>query len=168
MCAVMKKILSFLIIVFLMSSCRIEYTPLKGNYPSDYTVVFNKPADDVMTDVIEYCLKNNISIKAIDRKSGLIMSEPYRIDAFTFENPNGMPEDSSARVIIGREKLKDYTFEPEVVYTDIIFRVKEEDNKTSMTIMLANTSAFLVAGGSCLKEVKSTGYLEKRIIEGMK
>ncbi|HEY1055417.1 MAG TPA: hypothetical protein VGE24_09785 [Emticicia sp.] len=164
----MKKTFNFLILVFLMSACRIVYTPLKGNYPSDYTVVIDEPADQVMTNIIEYCLKNNISLKAIDRKSGLIMSEPYRIDSFTFESQNGMPEDSSARVIIGREKLKDYSYEPEVVYTDIIFRVKEEDSKTSMTIMLANTAAYLSAGGSCLREVKSTGYLEKKIIEGMK
>ena len=138
-------------ILFLISACRTEYTPLKGHYPSDYAVVFDKPTDKVMTNIIEYCLKNNISLKAIDRKSGLIMSEPYRIDAFTFESQNGMPEDSSARVIIGREAMKasknDY-FEPEVVNTEIIFRVKEVDNKTSMTITLANTSAYLFEGRS--------------------
>lgn len=153
-----------------MSSCRIEYTPLKGKYPSDYTVFFNKPVDEVMTNVIEYCLKNNISIKAIDRKSGLIMSEPYKINTYTFENTNGSPENGNAEAIIAREILvsSKYTYEPEVVFTDIIFTVKEENNKTSMTIMLANTAAYLVAGGSCLREVKSTGYLEKKIIEGMK
>lgn len=155
-----------------MSACRMEYTPLKGHYPSDYTIVLDKPADQVMTNIIEYCLKNNISLKAIDRKSGLIMSEQYRIDKFTFENLNGTPEDSSAQVIIGREAMQmlknDYS-EPEVVYTDIIFKVKEEDNKTSMTIMLANTAAYLFVGRSyCIREVKSTGYLEKQIIEGMK
>lgn len=116
----MKKALSFLTVAFLMSACHsIVYTPLKGNYPSDYTIVFNKPADEVMTNIIEYCLKNNISLKVIDRKNGLIMSEPYKINSFTFESPVGIPEDSSARVIVGREKLKNYSYGAELVLTDI-------------------------------------------------
>ncbi|RFS17691.1 hypothetical protein [Emticicia sp. C21] len=171
----MKQTLIFLTIVFLTSACRIDYIPLKGNYPSDYTVVFDKSADQVMTNIIEYCLKNNISLKVIDRKNGLIMSEPYRINTFTFESANGIPEDSSSRVIVGREKLKNYSYEPELVLTDIIFQVKEEENRTSMTVMLANMVAYITekaaythVRGLCLKEVRSTGFLEKQIIERMK
>lgn len=155
-----------------MSSCRTAFIPLKGDYPIDYVVNFDKPAEEVITDIIDYCIENNIPLKTIDRKSGLIMSEPYKIKSYTFENTDGKPKDSNAITILGREgdgpkSAIDDPYDPKDIYADIVFIVKEEDNKTSMSIRLANMVAYFYSDW-CMKEVKSTGFLEKQIIDRMK
>lgn len=170
--AAMKKILSLLLIACVMSACDLQFTPLKGNYPADYSVTFDKPADEVITDVVEYCFRQNISLKTIDRKSGLVISEPYKIKTYTFENPDGTLQNSGAIAVIGREEFnpsKNDPDEPSSVYADIMFIIKEEDNKTTMTVRLANIAAYLFEGKyGCMREVKSTGLLEKQIIYKMK
>jgi hypothetical protein len=153
-----------------MSACQIVFTPLRGNYSGDYSIIFEKNADEVINDIVDYCFKNNISIKTIDRKTRLVISEPYRINTYTFENPDGTLQNTSAVAVLGREESKpskNDPYEPKDIQADIVFIVKEEDTKTSMTIRLANMVAYFYSDW-CMKEVKSTGFLEKQIIDRMK
>lgn len=165
----MKKTITWLLIVGTMSSCQEIFIPLKGNYHSDYNKVLDKSTDVDLTinSIVEYCFKNNISLKIIDRKSGLIITEPYKLNTASFENPEGTPEDSSAHIIIGRQTikmLKDYYIEPESTTADIVFKVKEEDNKTTVTILFSNITTYFNGEIGCLKDIKSTGVLERQIL----
>ena len=163
----MKKVLILLITLSVFSSCQQRLTrPLKGNYPSDYTITIDKPSDQVWDDMFEYCSKKGISLKTLDKKSGIIISEPYRIRTFTFENEDGTPEIVSADVIVGCETIgpfKKDCMPPFSIWTNIIFRVKEEDNKTLFTITLSDITAWY-SEYHCLKDIKSTGFFEKQLI----
>lgn len=47
-------------------------------------------------------------------------------------------------------------------------KVKEEEKKTLMTIMLSNITTYFYGDRGCLKDVKTTGSLEKRLINEIK
>lgn len=163
----MKKVLLLLLTLFVFSACQQRLTgPLKGNYPSDYTITINKPSDKVWIDMLEYCSKKGINLKLMDKKSGIMISEPYQIRTYTFENQDGTPEKISADVIIGCETIGPFKKDcqpPFSIWTNIIFKVKEEDHKTSLTIALSDIVAWY-SEYHCLKDIKSTGFFEKQII----
>lgn len=168
----MKKLLCLLLTVCIFSSCKLRLTgPLKGNYPGVYTAVSNKSSDIIWNNIIQYCARNNMKIKLMDRKSGLIATDWYKIKKYTYENKDGTPENISADVILGCETIGPFKIvcqEPTVIWTRIIFKLKDEkDHKTSMAIRLTDLVAWY-SEKRYLKEIKSTGFLEWEIINATK
>lgn len=167
----MKKVLFLLLTLCVFSSCQQKLTrPLKGNYPGDYTEVSFKSTNQIWDSIIQYCKRNGIEIKLMDRKSGLIVSQPYAIKTYTFENPDGIPKNLSANVIIGCETVgsfKNDCQKPVSIWANINFKLNEESNKTLITLRLSELRA-LYSYNQYLKEIKSTGFLEKQIIDNVK
>jgi hypothetical protein len=143
---------------------------LKGNYPTNYTVVSDRPADQIWDDLINYCAGNGIKIKVLDRKSGLIVSEWYKVAPFTFEDKNGNPEIANAKVIIGCDSKGPFKFNcqiPNIAWAYINFKLKEENNKTSVTVRLSDLVAWYNQNDYS-KNIRSTGVMEKEIIDRIK
>lgn len=167
----MRKIFVLLLASIVFSGCRLTLTrPLKGNYPSEYSVAVNKTPDQVWNKVIAYCTENDISLKLIDKKSGVIISEPYEVTTYSFEKPDGTPELSSAIAIVGCETIKAFKKDcqqPTAIWGQLVFKVQPDD-QTRLTVMLSELTAWHNRGGMCLKDVKSTGFLEKQMITQMK
>jgi hypothetical protein len=164
----MKKALILLITLSVFSSCEQKLTrPLKRNYPTDYTIFLEKSSEQIWNDIIDYCSKSGIQIKVMDRKSGLIISRPYKLRTYTFENQDGTPQRTNAEVILGCETVGKFIADcqvPTIIWTSIIFKVNEKNGKTSLTIRLSDLTAWY-SEWKYLKEAKSTGFLEKQIIE---
>ncbi|HEY1055418.1 MAG TPA: hypothetical protein VGE24_09790 [Emticicia sp.] len=164
----MKKVLLLFLTPIIFSSCQQKLIrPLKGSYPSDYTVVSEKSSDEIWDNVIAFCSKNGIPIKLTDRKTGLIISKPYKLVSYTYENQDGTPREKEANVIIGCESVGTLIADcqlPTIIWTNIIFKLNEENNKTSLTVRLSDLTAWY-SQWRYLKEAKSTGRLEKQIIK---
>lgn len=167
----MKRVLLLLLTLFVFSSCQQKLThPLKGNYPSDYTIVSDKSSDEIWKSILVLCSKNDIQIKLTDRKTGLIISRPYKLVTYTFENEDGTPQENDATVIIGCETPGKFIADcqpPTIIWTNIIFKLNEENNKTSLTVRLSDLTAWY-SKWKYLKEAKSTGFLEKQIVAKIK
>lgn len=167
----MKKVLLLLLTLCVFSSCQQKLLrPLKGNYPSDYTVVSDKSSDELWNTILALCSENDIQIKVTDRKTGLIISRPFKHLTYTFENQDGTPQENSANVIIGCETPGKFIADcqpPTIIWTNIIFKLNEENGKTSLTVRLSDLTAWY-SEWKYLKEAKSTGFLEKQIITKIK
>ena len=164
----MKKVLMLLLTLTIFSSCQQKLTrPLKGKYPTDYTIVSEKSSDEIWNSIIAYCSKNGIQIKLMDRKSGLIISKPYKLATYTFENHDGTPQKNTADIILGCETVGAFIADcqtPTIIWTSIIFKLNDVNSKTSITVRLSDLKAWY-SEWKYLKETKSTGYLEKQIID---
>jgi hypothetical protein len=167
----MKKVLILLITLSVFSSCQQKLLrPLKGNYPSDYTVVSDKSSDELWKNIVALCSKNDIQIKVTDRKTGLIISRPFKLVTYTLENQDGKLQEEDAYVVIGCETPGKFIADcqpPTIIWTNIIFKLNEENGKTSLTIRLSDLTAWY-SQWKYLKEAKSTGFLEKQIIARIK
>ncbi|WP_259016432.1 hypothetical protein [Emticicia fluvialis] len=165
----MKKVWVLLFIPVVFCGCRVTLTrPLKGNYPSEYTVNINKTPDEVWNKVIAYCRDHRISLKLTDKKSGVILSDPYEVTTYSFENPDGTPELPSAIAIVGCETIRSFRNDcqrPTAIWGKLVFKLKKEENVTTLMVMLTDLAAWYNRGGSCLRDVKSTGFLEKQLLE---
>ncbi len=129
----------------MFAGCRVTLTsPLQGNYPSEYTVTFNKTHDEVWNNVIAYCRDHSISLKLIDKKSGVILSEPYEVTTCTFENPDGTPELPSAIAIMGCKTIRSFRNDyqrPTSIWGKLVFKIKNGENATTVTVMLTALTA---------------------------
>lgn len=163
----MKKLPLLLLIICIVSSCQLRLTrPLKGKYPGDYTLVSDKATDQLWDDIIRYCAVNHIKVKIADRKSGLIVSDWYEIDSYTFETKAGDPKHADSKVILGcesREPFKNNCKIPTIIWAHINVKLKKESNQTAITVRLSDLVAWYNVK-RYLKEIKSTGVLEKHII----
>ncbi|RFS17692.1 hypothetical protein [Emticicia sp. C21] len=164
----MKKVLSLLLILSVFSSCQQKLTrPLKGNYPTDYTIISEKSSDELWNDIIAYCSESGIKLKIIDRKSGLIVSQWYKLGTYTFENQDGTLRENGANVVLGCETPGKFIADcqpPTIIWTFINFKLNEKNNKISLTVRLSDLKAWY-SEWEYLKQVKSTGFLEKQIID---
>lgn len=175
----MKQIFSIAIIVFLFSSCAPKLIPLKGNYPQTPIIYYtgtNK--DKVWDNIIDFFAQRGISIRIIDRSSGLIISTPTNL-AWTQEDKNGNMKNKDAYIsipLLYDKGAKKY-YKPTSLTGEWNIRIKEVDGKTSINVNLFNieasyysnnytyrTSNYLVA----ITDGKSTGVFEKLIFEIVK
>ncbi|MBA4849514.1 hypothetical protein [Emticicia sp. BO119] len=167
----MKKVFTLLLALCIFSSCQQKLLyPLKGNYPGNYALVTDRSPDEVWNDILAYCSQSGIELKITDRKSGLIISKWYRLRTYTFENQDGTLQENGADVVIGCETPGKFIGDcqaPNIIWTNIIFKLNERSSKTALTVRLSDLIAWY-SRWEYLKEVKSTGVLEKQIIERIK
>ncbi len=173
-----KKFFAFVIAVTL-TSCFGGMIPLKGKYqdaPFQATSTNNKEV--VWGKVIDMFAQKGLSIKIIDKSSGLIVSERSKL-LWTYEDKNGQLENSDAHIVIEKPKKQGVGVinpqEPLAVTGEWNIRVKDSDNGgTLINVNLVNIKQTIPGANrySGNQEVSvsgtSTGNFEKIIYDTVK
>ncbi len=117
-----------LLAVFL-SSCAIKMIPVTGTYPDQpIQIKSEKPFDDVWSNLIDVFAQKGLSIKIIDKNSGLIVSERIEFPA-TIEDKNGNLKDPNAYIVVPKYRSKmDGKFYPINSFRDDYLGVNGEWN----------------------------------------
>ncbi|RFS17356.1 hypothetical protein [Emticicia sp. C21] len=88
----MKKMLTLLFLSYALFSCTgPKSIPIKGAYlEKPFTVYSEKSVEDVWSKVIDIFATSGITIKIIDKSSGLIVTDDYSfLKSYTFETTGG-------------------------------------------------------------------------------
>ena len=138
----MKK--TILPLMFLLFACyTVKTIPLKGKYP-DTPIVYTseKSFNEVWDNIIDLFAQRGLSIKIIDRTSGLIISDKSKL-SYSFENKKGFIAHPDAYVVLQMimDNYSDKPFRPEIVTGEWNIRIKAVDGKTSININLNNIYA---------------------------
>jgi len=126
-----------------LSSCSVVFTAPKGNYPKPpISFRSEKPIEKVWDNLIDVFAQKGLSIKIIDKSSGLIVSERKSL-SFTVEDKNGKIQNASAFVVMPRMTNQGFNapIMPYNVYGEWNVRIKPDGNGTSININLLNFSA---------------------------
>lgn len=167
-----------ILILFIVLMCACSSTKITNNAPSSYTFTTTKPFEEVWSGVIDYVASKGVSIKNIDKASGIIITDEYSlINSYTYEDKKGQLINPNAYVVINRIKGGfGATLTPDFVTGNYNIRVKTLDQETSVTVNLVNLKGAvkvdknMYGGGGRLKyyTIKSTNVFEKQLAENLK
>lgn len=94
------KCLLFASMLFLVGCVSTKVIPIKGTYPETPIVISStKSFDQAWDRLVDIFAQKGLSIKIIDRSSGLIISTKSELTT-TAEDVNGMPFDKSAFIVV--------------------------------------------------------------------
>lgn len=183
------KLFKLLTVVFFLSSCSNKIIPIKGSYPQTPIIVSSeKPFEEVWDKLINVFAQKGLSIKLIDKSSGLIISDNSLLSA-TIENKKGIPENSSAVIVVPQihnvglnmyVPIVGYTYEPKTnkiltnpVYGEWNVRIQKTGNSTLINVNLVNlkyvsTGQYNIPITQNLNNFKTTGKFENIIIDLIK
>lgn len=160
----------------LFNSCMtMKPLPLKGNYlDKPYEVISDKTFEQVWTNIIDLFATKGLSIKLIDKSSGLIISEKTSfLNDYTFEDKTGNLENPNASVVIEKITYQGYnqSAKPDKITGEWNIRIKDNGNgKTVVNVNLTNIDATSFIAGSQYSPArnltfngKSTGKFEELI-----
>jgi hypothetical protein len=176
----MKKTLLFLCVAFAFSSCgSMVSVPLKGNYvEKPIEITSSKSYDQVWSNVIDLFATKGLSVKLIDKSSGLIVSEKTSLmNNYSFETENGGLVNPDAYIVLDKHSISGYKqLSPGSVTAEWNVRIKAIDNNsTIINVNLTNINAILNIPGNQYAAAsvvtftgKSTGNFEKLIAEIVK
>lgn len=100
----MKKVLAILLSTIILASCSIKEIPIAGTYQKTPVVITStKSFDQVWDKLIDLFAQRGISIKLIDRSSGLIVSDKTVLQA-TIEDKNGSLVEPRALIVVPKYK----------------------------------------------------------------
>jgi len=167
-----KKNLIILLLFF--SSCiatKLKYAPFKGEYPpTPYIITSELPKEKVWDKIIDFFAQNGLSIKVIDRSSGLIVSDRSKLD-WSYEDVKGNIKNPNAWVVVQRVTSpmnSPAPILPIYVYGDWNIRIKEnETGGTLINVNLVNIKSQDLAT-DLYASSKSTGVFEKTISDQIK
>jgi hypothetical protein len=175
----MKTLLtcSFLILFY---GCSIKTLSLKGRYPETPIVYKTDNSFDKVWDrLVDLFAQQGLTIKIIDKSSGLMISSNSVMPA-TVENKNGEMLDPTAYIVIPRIKNGNLVYPvsgwkninkrnlgPHDVYGEWNVRIKPDGAGATINVNITNVS-FIENSSSrptSLYDYKSTGVFEKTIFE---
>lgn len=170
----MKK-LRFLPLLLIIVSCSLKTIPLKGKYQVEpFTQNTTTPVDKVWDKLVDLFATKGLSIKIIDRSSGLIVSDRYRLTV-TQEDKNGKLENANAYVVT--PKVYSPGSNSYIIPSDIVgeWNVRIKDNGSGGTLINVNLvnikDVFTDLKGFSNEKLsvgKSTGVFEKIIFDSIK
>jgi hypothetical protein len=164
--------LIFFAILFFASSAPSHM--LKGNYQNTpYQIETTKSFDEVWSNVIDMFATKGLSIKIIDKSSGLIISDKTSfISSFTYENKEGLLIKPNAFIVINMIKSLGVVFHPTIITGEWNIRIKKNEEKTLINVNLVNINAMYTSpptqsspARTLNLEAKSTGVFEKIIAD---
>ena len=175
----LKSLITLTVVLsFILTGCAVnKIVPLKGTYmDKPFEIITDTPKDQVWDKIIDFFAQNGLSIKIIDRSSGLIISDKSSLN-WTFEDAKGKLYKPLASVVI--EKVVDAgtkkAIRPASVTGDWNIRIKQlSDNKTSINVNLVHIEAtgysVKFTTGVTQFSIKglSTGNFEKLIADKIK
>lgn len=155
-----------MIIALSLASCSPQMYPLKGKYlEKPYRTTSSKSFDEVWDNVIDLFATKGLSIKLIDKSSGLIVSEKTSLmNDYTYEYKGNLV-DSDAYVVVSRVIMADQDINPESITAEWNVRVKPNgSNGSTVNVNLTNiqcSNSTKYKGGAVYYTAKSTGVFEK-------
>lgn len=168
------RIIALIAIAIMATSCAPQQMVLKGNYAEKpFEVTINKPIEVVWSNIIDFFATKGISIKIIDKSSGLVVSEKTSFaNNYTIENEDGSLKNPSAYIVVAPWKYYGATFGPQELSAEWNIRIKSlPDNKTSVNVNLTNVQGSYSRSGTQNSEPlyftysgKSTGKFEILIV----
>jgi hypothetical protein len=174
---------TILIISITLYSCAFKTIPIKGQYPEGpYQDTTTLTKDAVWDKIIDFYAQKGLSIKIIDRSSGLIISDRTVLTT-TFEDNKGQPIKPAAWIVLPKTINPNdrKPFAPGLITGEWNIRIKElSDKRTSINVNLVNingTEEIIAKVGTSYKTTKqaipltrykSTGNFEKMITEYIK
>jgi hypothetical protein len=177
----MSKSINILIIcsclaAITFSSCATTNIPLVGNYYSDQTeIISNKNKEKVWDNIVEFCAQQGLSIKVIDKASGLISFDKLGAKwTFELEDKSGNLEDSTAWVAVTKRIFKSVPRQiqrPSSLSVEWSIRLKDlQDGKIQVTtnlIYVKDTGVYSTKYDKYVNENVlqsfSTGVMEKML-----
>jgi len=174
----MKKLIAAVLFSLIGVSCGFKVTPLKGNYPTTPIIYYSeKSFDKVWDNIIDLFAQKGLSIKIIDRSSGLIVSEKSHL-SWSLEKKDGKLFDSTYYVVLERiaPKGSKFFYTPAQVTGEWNVRIKNDGGRTAINVNLTNIKATYgssyYSGGRIVEPVdiagRTTGVFEKFIYEAIK
>lgn len=183
----MKKLLCLFSVISFASCMSIKVIPLSGTYPTTPIVFYSdKSFDKVWDNIIDMFAQKGISIRVIDRASGLIVSDKSKL-SWTFEDfKNGKNKkdrhikfDKDAFVVLEQmiDPWRKRPFTPDPVTGDWNVRIKKDGDRTSINVNLNNITATYerdyytqnhLTFAAIEVKGKTTGVFEKMIFDIVK
>ena len=192
----MKLVIKILVLTLCITSCTATKTiPLQGNYPTTPMIFTSeKSFDKVWDNLVDVFAQKGLSIKIIDRSSGLIVSGKALLSA-TMEDKNGKPKNPDAFIAVpsyshdGKRypmtspssSVGPYATQKQIdainatpVYGEWNVRIKTSNAGTSINVNILNVTydvynlTMKTNVESPLFTFKSTGVFEKQLADIIK
>jgi hypothetical protein len=166
----MKPIL-FCTALFLIS-CSAKVVPLRNQYPvPPMTFKTENKIDQVWSNLIDFIATTGMSIKIIDRGSGLLITEDYSfVKKMTHENQKTKKVNNpDAYLVSNWYKISGGYLAPTEVMANWNIRLKEiEGGGTNIAVNITNVRAVNAIDKARVFDVRSTGVFEKMIFDIVK
>lgn len=168
--------ITFFVFIALLVSCVPTVSTLTGSYQDKpYEIKTDKDFETVWSNLIDLFAQKGISIKIIDKSSGLIVSEKTSFKQSYTTELNGKAADPNAWIVLNKVDWMGSEIKPDHVYGEWNARIKNSDGGTIININLTNIDAaahFNATQYSSERnfvfEGKSTGKFESIIAETIK
>jgi hypothetical protein len=182
----MKRFAPLLLLV-LLASCDPKIYPIKGTYPAT-PMVFNSDNsfEKSWDKLVDIFAQKGLTIKIIDKSSGLIISSNSRMPA-TPEDSKGNPKNPNAYIVVPSVKSNNqikpisgsnqgpYTSKSKVIYYPVYgewnVRIKPNGNGSTINVNITNVT-YEVPGATnrytSLRDYRSTGVFEKELADLIK
>ncbi len=176
----MKRFLPLAVLVILIQ-CSPKIAPLTKTYQAKpYEAISDNNKDIVWDKIVDFFAKNGLSIKLIDRSSGLIVSDATTL-TYTHEDDKGNLKNPKAWVVLNKiyKAGNKLYIEPTSLTGEWNIRIKStSDNKTNINVNLVNIKyTYLNSSGMPEKDsqyfvnkfqAQSTGKFEEFIFNNVK
>jgi hypothetical protein len=134
-----------LVFLFFCYGCGNKIFPLKGSYTNEYSLTIpGLSIDSTWQRLIDFCARNGLSVKVIDKSSGLLTFDRPGV-TWTYEDDSThKPEISSAWVILAKKREGGFVTKPQLVTGEWSVRVQPTtDGKiriiTDLVFVMYNT-----------------------------
>ena len=157
-----------------ISGCTVTKATLKGKYQdTPYQIETTKSFEETWSKLIDLFAQKGLSIKIIDKSSGLITSEKTSFQSsYTYEDAIGKPVNPNAFVVVAKTSYMGAVYPPSSITGEWNVRIKQGEGKTLINVNLVNLNGQYVMaatryGGQTTGEIdaKSTGVFEKLIAD---
>lgn len=175
----MNKILLALISTLFLLGCGSKVIPLKGKYlEPPYQIQTSKSFAQVWDNLIDIFAQKGLSIKIIDKSSGLITSDRSLLST-TIEKKDGSLENPEAYIVVPQIYMPGpMKYTPITNSSDVVgewnVRIKEVNGETLINVNIVNVqysyydSSTKLTKQANLTNYKSTGVFEKFITDLIK
>lgn len=166
----MKYFLSSCLLL-LFISCSVKSVPLKNNYPTPPIIyISDSKIDQVWSNLIDFISTTGMSIKIIDKSSGLLITEDYSfLERVSYEDQKTHIIHKPEAYLVSNwfRSTQGQPIIPTKLLANWNIRLKETDKGTSVAVNITNVRA--EAGQFPYSfDVRSTGVFEKLIFDKVK
>jgi hypothetical protein len=167
--------IALVISISMLFSCAYKTIPIKGTYTDgNFEAYSEKNQEEVWSNLIDFFARKGLSIKIIDKSSGLLVSDKTPL-IWTFENKKGLLNKSNAHVVLAQtiDPGPKKPLIPYGVFAEWNVRLKTVSGKTLVNINLVNPSYYLSPTNPIYtsfksNDIKSTGNFERIIFDAIR
>jgi len=171
-----SSFLTLISLLLLFPSCTLKFSNLKGTYlDKPYEIQTDKDYEATWSNIIDLFAQNGLSIKLLDKSSGLIISEKTSfIKHYTYENKKGQLIHADAWIVLAKPKTSN-PMSPTDITGIWNIRIKKSGTGTLININLTNIDAYAkirptayIASSEIKYPARSTGIFEQQIADLIK